>query len=50
MWVIVVVLNGLTFVTAGTPFNSAEACHLAAQTAHVGKCIEIKPQQPKEGG
>jgi hypothetical protein len=48
MWLIVIVLNGLTFVTA-EPFNSAEACHLAAQTAHVGKCIDVTPQQPKEG-
>lgn len=46
MWFIIIVLNGLTFVTA-QPFNSEEACYLAAQTAHVGKCIEAA--QLKEG-
>ena len=46
MWVVAVIINGLTFVSL-EPFNSQEACELAAVTAHLGECVEVTPN---EGG
>jgi hypothetical protein len=43
MWVVVVVINGLTMFSAQS-FGSEEACHLAAKTAQMGRCVELQQQ------
>lgn len=48
MWVILVVINGLTFITPNS-FNSEEACFLAQKTAQLGRCIELEtPEATQE--
>ena len=44
MWVVAVIINGLTLVTI-EPFHSEEACRLAAKTAHIGECLEVEPKE-----
>lgn len=47
-WFLTLTINGLLFITP-EPFQSEEACLLAAKTAHVGEChaVEIPdPEQP----